>query len=234
MVLAAGATRKTTMAAANTTMAPASQVMCMACMKAFSAGSTYARAGPPIERGTCRVRVIDDSAGARSPEGGRPELQVGVDPAAVDAGQDRAEDGDADRAADLAEGVVHRRAGAGLVLGQGGDDLGGRRRQDVRHPGPEDEQDELEIPDRRRTSRKASPSMARTTASMPATATLRAPKRRTRAGSWGGEGDHRAGQRQDAHPGMQRAVAPDALQVEGHDEGPAEQREEQHRECRHR
>ena len=95
-----------------------------------------ARASPPGMRpAIASAAPIDSSAAARAPAGSADPAEV--DPGSVGGVGDAAEEGDAERTAELSRGVVHGRPDARFRERHRGHDLAGRRRGRDGHAGTE-------------------------------------------------------------------------------------------------
>ena len=142
----------------------------------------------------------------------------------------RAEHGHAEGAAELAGGVVHGRADAGLAERHRRHDQRGERRHGQRHAGGQGQDRAVGVPDGRVDARAARRARGRRRRSRGRSATTRAtPKRFDQLGHLRGERHHHDGHRQLEQAGLERRVAEHQLEVLRHEEERAEHGEEDQR-----
>ena len=179
-------------------------------------------------------RAADAALGDLAHLGGR-SATAGGDAGRVLAGEQRAEHGDAERAAELAGRVVRRRAHAGPVARHGRHQLGRHRRHRQRHAGGEDAHRDDELRVRRvDVGRAPTPTRPTATSSSPADADPVGAEAGDELRRLRGDRHHHDRDRQQPHGGAERRVAEHALQVLGEQEERPEHGEEHERDAARR
>ena len=220
-------------AATATTTAPVMAATPMPSTKACLAASTSAPPSAPSRWATSKAPTRPDSAAAWSAPAGRATaspIERGVG-----RGDERAEHGHAEGAAELAGGVVHGRADAGLAERHRRHDQRRQRRHGEGHAGGQEEDRAVDPPDRGVDADEAR------TAARPM-ATEPGPTGTTRCDAEAGDqlrhlrrqGHHHERHRQLEQAGLEGGVAEHQLEVLRHEEERAEHGEEDRASCRRR
>ncbi len=176
------------------------------------------------------VGRADGLVGDRRDPAGHARRHSGGEPGSVDGCVDTADHGHAERAADQPGGVVHGRADACLAPRDGAHDgLGGGRRGQAHAEPVQHHLDRDDAVTDRRAGGRRHPAVERGHRDEPDGDDELGPGPHGELGPRYRSGAHRQRHREQANAGGERAVAPDELEVLGHQEDEAEQGEERHR-----